>query len=270
MCPRQLRPGSSPGCSGGESGSEVRQALDEILDRRLIARIWAKDHTVWKPQPEEIVNRLGWLTVPVVSEQQVPQLRELAVASRSRGIRDVVLLGMGGSSLAPEVLRLTFGARRGWPRLHVLDSTVPGWVERVAGAVDPRCTLFLVSSKSGGTIEVISFFRYFFDLAQHTIGPHAGEHFVAITDPGTGLEQLAQQNGFLQVFLNPPDIGGRFSALSQFGLVPAALVGIDPHPNPPGTGHADGDVLRPGNPARQEPGRRPWRLAGGGPPFRTR
>ena len=105
--------------------SEVRQALDEILDRRLIARIWAKDHTVWKPQPEEIVNRLGWLTVPVVSEQQVPQLRELAVASRSRGIRDVVLLGMGGSSLAPEVLRLTFGARRGWPRLHVLDFNRP-------------------------------------------------------------------------------------------------------------------------------------------------
>lgn len=209
--------------------SQVRQALDEIHDRRLIARIWAKDYTVWKPQPEEIVNRLGWLTVPVVSEQQAPKLRELAEASRRRGIRDVVLLGMGGSSLAPEVLRLTFGARRGWPRLHVLDSTVPGWVERVAGAVDPRRTLFVVSSKSGGTIEVLSFFRYFFDLAQHTIGPHAGEHFVAVTDPGTGLEQLARQNEFLQVFLNPPDIGGRFSALSLFGLVPAALVGIDPH-----------------------------------------
>jgi len=209
--------------------TEVREALDEINDRRLIARIWAKDHTAWKPEPDEIVNRLGWLTVPVFAEQQVPALRELAEAVRARGIRDVVLLGMGGSSLAPEVLRLTFGARRGWPRLHVLDSTVPGWVERVAGAIDPRRALFLVSSKSGGTVEVISFFRYFFDLARHAVGQRAGEHFVAITDPGTGLERLARQNNFLQVYLNPPDIGGRFSALSLFGLVPAVLTGIDPH-----------------------------------------
>jgi glucose-6-phosphate isomerase/transaldolase/glucose-6-phosphate isomerase len=137
---------------------------------------------------------------------------------------------MGGSSLAPEVLRQIFGRRRGWPRLHVLDSTVPAWVERVAGAVDPSRTLYIVSSKSGSTIEVTAFFRYFFDLARHTVGERAGEHFLAITDPGTGLEQLARQNRFLQIFLNPPDIGGRFSALSLFGLVPAVLGGIDPSP----------------------------------------
>jgi len=208
--------------------SEVRRALQEIGDRRLISRIWAKDHTAWKPEPEEIANRLGWLTVPVFAEQQVPTMRAAAQAARRRGVRDVVLLGMGGSSLAPEVLRLTFGAQRGWPRLHVLDSTVPGWVARVERAIDPRRSLFVVSSKSGGTIEVLSFFRYFLDLAQRTVGGRAGDRFMAITDPGTGLEELARQNGFAEVFLNPSDIGGRFSALSLFGLLPVTLAGIDP------------------------------------------
>lgn len=208
--------------------SAVRQALDEIGDRRLIERIWAKDHTAWKPKPDEIANRLGWLTVPVVSQLQAPGLLELAGDARRGGIRDIVLLGMGGSSLAPEVLRRTFRPRPGWPRLHVLDSTVPGWVDRVSRAVDPERTLYLVSSKSGGTIEVLSFFRFFFDQAQQAVGGRAGEHFLAITDPGSGLERLGRQNKFRQIFLNPPDIGGRFSALSLFGMVPATLSGIDP------------------------------------------
>lgn len=233
--------------------SEVRLALDEIESRQLITRIWARDHTVWRPEPQEIANRLGWLSVPVFSEQQVPTLLALADHTRRRAIRDVVLLGMGGSSLAPEVLRRVFGYRRGWPRLHVLDSTVPGWVERVAGSIDPPRTLFIVSSKSGGTVEVIAFFRYFFDLAQHAVGAHAGEHFLAITDPGTSLERLARQHGFGRVLLNPPDIGGRFSALSLFGLVPGTLCGIDPRALlAPVTPMAS--ACAPATPAAQNPG----------------
>ncbi len=206
----------------------IQAALAEIERRNLIARIWAKDHTVWGPEPDEITNRLGWLTVPVFSQQRAPDLLAFAALIRSRGIRDIVLLGMGGSSLAPEVLRRTFRPRAGWPRLHVLDSTMPGCVERLSRAVHPEQALYVVSSKSGGTIEVLSFFRYFFRQAEQVLGSAAGDHFVAITDPGTGLERLAGEHGFQHVFLNPPDIGGRFSALSHFGLVPAALAGLDP------------------------------------------
>jgi len=154
-------------------------------------------------------------------------LRTFAQASREASTTDVVLLGMGGSSLGPEVLRCTFGSSKGSPRLWVLDSTVPGWVRHVTNAIQPARTLFLVASKSGGTIEVMSLFAHFWELIHRTKGNRGGAQFVAITDPGTGLEQLARERGFWRTFINPQDIGGRYSVLSYFGLVPAALLGLD-------------------------------------------
>src|SRR4029079_270075 len=136
-------------------------------------------------------------------------------------------LGMGGSSLGPEVLRASFGTTPGFPRLWVLDSTVPGWVRQVTQAIDPARSLFILASKSGGTIEVMSLFAHFWELVYQTRGSQAGEQFLAITDPGTGLVKLAAEHQFWRIFTNPPDIGGRYSVLSYFGLVPAVLIGVD-------------------------------------------
>ena len=154
-------------------------------------------------------------------------LQAFADEVRDMGIRDVVLLGMGGSSLGAEVLRCVFGKGSGRPRLTVLDTTVPDWIHAARNAIDIRHTLFLVSSKSGGTLETLTGYRYFRWLADHALGEDAGSHFVAITDAGSGLERLARDEGFLRTFLNPETIGGRYSVLSFFGLVPAVLTGID-------------------------------------------
>nr|MBI2903892.1 bifunctional transaldolase/phosoglucose isomerase [Chloroflexota bacterium] len=208
---------------------EVDAALADLQRRNIVARIWAKDHTVWKPDSREIADRLGWLTVADTLREHAKDLAALADEIRAAGFTDVVLLGMGGSSLAPEVLRATFGKRHGYPRLRVLDSTVPAWVRRVTRAIDPARALFIVSSKSGGTLEVLSFFKRFHALVVKAKGERAGENFIAITDPGTNLQRLAEAHRFRRVFLNPPDIGGRYSALSYFGLVPAALTGVDVH-----------------------------------------
>ncbi|MBI5828936.1 MAG: bifunctional transaldolase/phosoglucose isomerase, partial [Chloroflexi bacterium] len=208
---------------------EVDAALADLQRRNIVARVWAQDHTVWKPDPREIADRLGWLTVADTLQEHAKDLAALADEIRAAGFTDVVLLGMGGSSLAPEVLRATFGKRHGYPRLRVLDSTVPAWVRRVTRAIDPARTLFIVSSKSGGTLEVLSFFKHFHALVVKAKGERAGENFIAITDPGTNLQRLAEAHRFRRVFLNPPDIGGRYSALTYFGLVPAALTGVDVH-----------------------------------------
>jgi len=159
--------------------------------------------------------------------QQVDNLQHCVRAAREMRITDVVLLGMGGSSLGPEVLRTSFKSQKGSPRLWVLDSTVPGWVREVTRAITPSRTLFLVASKSGGTVEVLSLFAHFWNLVAKAKMNRGGDQFVAITDPGTGLEKMAQDYGFRQIFSNPPDIGGRYSVLSLFGLVPAALLGLD-------------------------------------------
>jgi transaldolase / glucose-6-phosphate isomerase len=206
-------------------------ALGAVVDRRLEAlaasgvpkRIWAKDPTVWKDDPKtpEITDRLGWLTVGEAMAGQAPALADFAREIRSSFDR-VVLCGMGGSSLAPEVLWRTFGAAPGFPALHVLDSTHPRAVASALEGAAVARTLFLVASKSGTTQESDSFFRYFWE---RTGG--RGEQFVAITDPGTPLARLAAERGFRRTFENPSDIGGRYSALSYFGLVPAALVGVD-------------------------------------------
>ena len=192
-------------------------------------RVWRKDPTLWSPKPvPEITDRLGWLHLPEIMHDQVDDLAAFAEGVRSEGIRDVVLLGMGGSSLAPDVFQRTFGNADGYPRLTVLDSTHPAAVRAVEAQVDLRRTLFLVSSKSGTTTEPLSFFRYFWQrLNQVTRTP--GNHFVAITDPGKPLENLANERKFRRVFLATPDVGGRYSALTVFGLVPASLIGVDVH-----------------------------------------
>ena len=206
----------------------VEEALHDFERRDLAARIWRHDHTVWKPDPAEISDRLGWLNVTDMMSEQVPALESFAGEVRDAGFRHVVLLGMGGSSLGPEVLRQTFGSAKGYPELIVLDSTLPASVRAVGAAIDPRHTLFLASSKSGATVEPLAFYKHFRGLVEQAVGKDpAGQSFVAITDPGTSLEAMARERGFRRVFLNPPDIGGRYSVLSYFGLVPAALTGID-------------------------------------------
>jgi len=208
--------------------SDVEDALADISRRNVVERMWRKDHIVWKPDPTEITNRLGWLTITDLMHKQIPALQSFAQEVRDAGFRHVVLLGMGGSSLGSEVLRQTFGSAVECPKLIVLDSIIPASVQAVTDTIDPAHTLFLVSSKSGTTTEPISLFQYFRSLVESAVGKEkTGQNFVAITDPGTPLAKLAEEKRFRHIFLNPPDIGGRYSVLSYFGLVPAVLIGVD-------------------------------------------
>ena len=216
------------GSSLGAYLPDVEAALAGLEHRQVISRIWSGDHTVWEPDPTEISNRLGWLTVTDVMLEQAPVMQALAREVRDGGYCHVVLMGMGGSSLGPEVLRQTFGSAPGYPELIVLDSTVPAWVQSVAEAIGPARTLFLVSSKSGSTTEPNMFYVYFRDLVERAAGKDGvGRHFIAITDARTPLDKLAVEQGFRRVFANPMEIGGRYSVLSYFGLVSAALIGLD-------------------------------------------
>jgi transaldolase / glucose-6-phosphate isomerase len=200
----------------------VQAKLDHARGARVAERLREGDATLWgPPDTPEVANRLGWLTIAKRTLAQAPELNAFAREIRAEGVRHVVLLGMGGSSLAAEVMRRSFGPQPGAPTLHVLDSTDAGAILAVQRAIDPPHTLFLVSSKSGGTVEPLSMFHHF-----HALVPD-GAQFVAITDPGSGLEALAHQHHFRRVFAGDPEIGGRYSALSPFGMVPAALAGID-------------------------------------------
>jgi glucose-6-phosphate isomerase len=201
----------------------VRRATEEDVARR----IWKKDETLWGGPGPEIGNRLGWLTVADQMLEGADELKEFARACREDGLTDAVLLGMGGSSLAPEVFRRSFEKTAEGLSLHVLDSTDPGAVLEVERAIDLDKTLFIVSSKSGGTVETRSHFAYFHERVREAVGDAAGSHFIAITDPGSPLADLAAEHSFLHTFLNDPEIGGRYSALSYFGMVPAALMGVD-------------------------------------------
>jgi transaldolase/glucose-6-phosphate isomerase len=210
----------------GAYRAAVDVALTEMVENRIMARIWAHDHTVWKPEPTEITNRLGWLHTAETMLENVPRLEILAKDVRDARYTKVLLLGMGGSSLASEVFSKTFAAD-GSADLAVLDSTDPCAVLAHIG-LDPARTLFIVASKSGTTAETLSFFKYFYNRVADAVGElQAGSHFVAITDPGTNLVDLANRYRFRDIFLNDPNIGGRYSALSYFGLVPAALIGVD-------------------------------------------
>jgi transaldolase/glucose-6-phosphate isomerase len=196
-------------------------------------RLREGDPTLWGPPgTPEIADRLGWLTIAERMIETLDELEAFAEQISREGFADVVLLGMGGSSLAPEVLRRAFKHRRDRPALHVLDSTDAGAIRAVQAAVDLKRTLFVVSSKSGGTIEPLSLFAHFWSLVGE------GRSFVAITDPGSGLEALARERGFRRAFHGDPNIGGRYSALSPFGVVPAALIGVDCYPLLSGAGEA--------------------------------
>ncbi len=204
----------------------ISKALTTWQEKNLCQRIWNKDHTVWSADPKEISNRLGWLDLPIEMRSEIPTLQAFADEVRNDGITDVVLLGMGGSSLAPEVFATTFGSAPGYPTLSVLDSTHPDAVRAVEARIDLAKTLFIVASKSGTTLETLSFFRTFWDRVSATT-TKPGAYFVAITDPGSSLETIANERGFRRVFAAPPTVGGRYSALSVFGMVPAALIGAD-------------------------------------------
>ena len=208
--------------------AEVEVALADLEKQNLIQRIWQKDHTIWKPEPTEIINRLGWLNVIDQMQEKIVDLEAFSHEVRDAGFQYVVLLGMGGSSLGPEVLRQTYGKIEGYPELIVLDSIDPDWIKHVQDRIDPERTLFLVASKSGTTIEPNLLYEHFRSVVESTMGPQkAGNYFVAITDPGTILVEKAKKEGFREVFENPSDIGGRYSVLSLFGLVPGILAGID-------------------------------------------
>jgi hypothetical protein len=198
----------------GDLQDAVGARLAEMEHARIVERIWERDYTIWSDEPREISDRLGWLDLPTRMRDEVATLKEMAEDATEYD--RIVLLGMGGSSLAPEVMSRTFGGKA----LTVLDTTHPEPILEL-GAGDLRRTLFVVSSKSGTTIETLSQFAYFYDIVEN------GSQFIAITDAGSHLERLANEKGFRRAFLNPQDVGGRFSALSYFGLVPAALVGID-------------------------------------------
>ena len=212
----------------GPYQSALKDALIELKDKQIMSRIWAHDHTVWKPEPTEITNRLGWLHSPEMMGDSIQRIEALVDRVRGSGYTNALLLGMGGSSLAPEVFRKTFGVKEGYLDLAVLDSTDPSSLLAHAQRLDPARTLLIVSTKSGTTVETLSFFRFFYNWMSDSVGEGlAGEHFTAMTDPGSPLVDLAEHHRFRDCFLNDPNIGGRYSALSYFGLVPAALIGMD-------------------------------------------
>ena len=217
-------------CSLGTMAEHADTALDKLKSQDFLKRLWAKDASLWSTAPEhaEIVKHaLGWLDIPQHLLESTPHLASFAQEIRKR-FNHVVVLGMGGSSLAPDVMRTTFGDRAGFPKLHVLDSTDPSQIETLERALDLERTLFLVASKSGSTTEPNAFFAYFHEKITKLVGAdNAGSHFVAITDPNTSMEAVAKGHKFLSIFLNDANIGGRYSALSYFGMLPAALAGYD-------------------------------------------
>ena len=211
----------------GTYESSIHDRLKKWAVEDMGRRIWEKDFTVWTPEDQpEIEDRLGWLELPERISAEIAPIRVFADEIKEQGFIHAVLLGMGGSSLAPEVFRATFGSAPDYPELIVLDSTHPDRVVEVESGLDLKKTLFVVSSKSGTTIESLSLMKYFYDRVSRVCDT-PGLHFVAVTDPRTPLEDEARHLRFRMVFSARPDVGGRYSALTHFGLVPAALMGLD-------------------------------------------
>ena len=204
----------------------VKSTIGEWQSGGKMKRLWDRDASLWTGTDES--NWLGWLDIVEEQSAQQEQLQKFAKEVQTRGFEHILLLGMGGSSLCPEVLRMTFGHIPHFPVLHVLDSTDPAQVKAFEHQIDISKTLFIVSSKSGSTLEPNIFKQYFFERTKQTLGGHkAGGHFVAITDPGSKMQQVAEGDKFLHVFFGRPSIGGRYSALSNFGMIPAAGIGLD-------------------------------------------
>lgn len=207
----------------------VKGTLAQAAQEQVVARIWRKDAKLWKNEPEHqqiISNSLGWLEVPGEMLEVADDLIAFSREIRDAGFTAVMLCGMGGSSLCPEVFRQTFGKQDGYPQLFVLDSTDPDVLASLNNQIDVERCLFIIASKSGTTTEPLAFYRYWYDVVRRRKS-NPGDSFVAITDPGTRMVEMAQADKFRRIFLNRSDIGGRYSALSYFGMVPGALMGVD-------------------------------------------
>ncbi len=213
-----------------EQTAWITQTLERLQSQRVIPRIWEHDYTLWSSEPTEITNRLGWLHCTEWMPTRLHQLTALVKGLQKDGYRQAVLLGMGGSSLAPQVFRQVFGVKKDYLDLIVVDTTDPDSIAAVERQLDYSKTIFIVSTKSGGTVETFSLFRYFYNRCLNELNAgEVGGHFIAITDPGSTLAEIAENLRFRALFLNDPNIGGRYSALSLFGMVPAALIGVDLH-----------------------------------------
>ncbi len=206
--------------------ASVKSTISEWQASGKMKRLWQRDASLWTGSDE--ASWLGWLDITEEQIAQRDQLTKVAEDARSSGFRYVLLLGMGGSSLCPEVLQMTFGSAPGSPELHVLDSTDPAQIKAFEGKIEVSKTLFIVSSKSGSTLEPNIFKQYFFEKTKQAVGPDkAGSRFIAITDPGSKMQQVGERDKFRHIFFGRPSIGGRYSALSNFGMVPGAVMGMD-------------------------------------------
>ena len=209
-----------------ELNAAVQSSLDDWKKNNKVARLWQKDASLWSNTDES--NWLGWLTIVEEQLGNLAKLKEFAAEVKKAKFKHVLLLGMGGSSLCPEVLRMTFGKVAGFPEMHVLDSTDPVQIKALEKKVDLKKTLCIVSSKSGSTLEPNIFKQYFFERVKKALGEKlAGSRFVTVTDPGSKMQQVAEGDKFWRIFAGVPSIGGRYSALSNFGIVPAAAMGLD-------------------------------------------
>ena len=210
----------------GRLAGAVAWSLEDWKKNNKVARLWQKDASLWSGTDES--NWLGWLTITEEQMAHIEVLKQVAGDVKKARFKDALLLGMGGSSLCPEVLRMTFGKMKGFPELHVLDSTDPAQIKAIEAKVDLQRILCIVSSKSGSTLEPNIYKQYFFERVKAKVGEkEAGNHFIAITDPGSKMQQVAEADKFRRIFMGVPSIGGRYSAISNFGMVPAAVMGLD-------------------------------------------
>jgi len=210
----------------GPLAGAVASSLEEWKKSNKVARLWQKDASLWSGTDES--NWLGWLTITEEQLAHIDALKQIAEDLKKARFKHALLLGMGGSSLCPEVLCMTFGKIKGFPELHVLDSTDPAQIKALEAKVDLKSTICIVSSKSGSTLEPNIYKQYFFDRVKAKVGEkEAGNRFIAITDPGSKMQQVAEADKFRKIFMGVPSIGGRYSALSNFGMVPAAIMGLD-------------------------------------------
>ncbi len=209
-------------------GGAIGETLAQMQSQQIIERLGQRDYTIWNESPDEIANRLGWLNPHDIMDDNLKAIHQYADYIRAKKFTKILLLGMGGSSMAPEVFRKIFDIKPGYPDLTIIDSTHPDTISKIEETLLLPETHFIVATKSGGTVETLSLMKYFYNkVADKFNRQQAGQQFTAITDPGSSLEKMAAELDYSHTFLNNPEIGGRYSALSYFGLIPAALIGLD-------------------------------------------